>query len=220
MSGGDHVSIARDVFNLSAQTYVDLVGTELGPATEGPIDRSLLEAFVELVGRRDGTSVADVGCGPGRVAALLARRGLDVIGVDVSEALLGIARNAHPSIDFRLGQLDALPIESGALAGVVCWYSIIFTPLERLSASFVELARVLIPGGCLLLAFQSGGAPLHRKGALGSHLSLTSYRHGVQEVADRLDDAGFDVYATVLRAPELAHETTSQGFVMATRRAG
>jgi ubiquinone/menaquinone biosynthesis C-methylase UbiE len=220
VSSADYIATARDVFNLSAQTYVDFVGTELSPATEGPIDCSLLEAFVELLGRQDVKLVADLGCGPGRVAKFLASRGLDVIGVDVSEALLSIARTAHPSIDFRLGQLDALPIEAGVLAGAVCWYSIIFTPLERLGESFVELARVLIPGGFVLLAFQSVGTPVHRQGALGTHLSLTSYRHGVQEVADRLTDAGLEIYATVLRAPDLRHETTSQGFVIAARPPG
>lgn len=220
MSSADHVTTARDVFNLSAQTYADFVGTELSPATEGPIDRSLLEAFVELIGRQDVKLVADVGCGPGRLAGFLARRGLDVIGVDVSEALLSIARTAHPSIDFRLGQLDALPIEGGVLAGAVCWYSIIFTPLEQLGDSFVELARVLIPGGYLLVAFQSGGAPVHRQGAFGTHLSLTSYRHSVQEVADGLIDAGFEIYATVLRAPDLEHESSSQGFVIAVTPPG
>jgi ubiquinone/menaquinone biosynthesis C-methylase UbiE len=220
VTSADHVATARDVFNLSAQTYVDFVGTELSPATEGPIDRSLLEAFAELVGRQVVKLVADIGCGPGRVAEFLASRGLEVIGVDVSDALLSIARAAHPSIDFRLGQLDALPIKAGVLAGAVCWYSIIFTPLERLGESFVELARVLIPGGFVLLAFQSEGEPVHRQGALGTHLSLTSYRHGVQEVAVHLKEAGFDVYATVLRAPELEHETTSQGFVIAARPPG
>jgi len=211
---------ARDVYNLSAQTYVEFVGTELSPATEGPIDRSLLEALVELIGRRDGKLVADVGCGPGRVAEFLASRGLDVIGVDVSEAQLSIARTAHPSIEFRLGQLDALPIEPGVLAGAVCWYSIIYTPLERLGEAFVELARVLIPGGFLLLAFQAEGEPIHRQGAFGTHLSLTSYRHSVQEVAVRLKDAGFEIYATVLRAPDLENETTSQGFVIAGNSPG
>ena len=44
----------------------------------------------------------------------------------------------------------------------------------------------------------------------------TSYRHSVQEVAGRLEDTGFKIYTTVLRAPELQDETTSQGFVIAS----
>jgi hypothetical protein len=98
----------------------------------------------------------------------------------------------------------------------VCWYSIIYTPPDRLAEAFGELARVLIPGGYVLLAFQAEGEPVHRADAQGTHLPLTSYRHSLQEVAGYLEDTGFKIYATVLRAPELEDETTSQGFVIAS----
>jgi len=216
VSSGDHVATARDVYDLAAQSYVDFAGTVLSLATEGPVDRSLLAAFVELVERHDDRRVADVGCGPGRAAAFLADRGLDVIGVDVSRALLGVARAAHPHIEFREGQLNALPFESTTLAGVVSWYSIIHTPPDRLSESFVELARVLVPGGYVLLAFQAEGEPVHRDDAFGTHLPLTSYRHSLQVVVDCLEGASFTIYATVLRAPDLDTESSSQGFVIAS----
>ena len=216
MSSEDHVAAARDVYDIAARTYVQYVGTDISSAAECPIDRSLLVAFIEMIKRRAISRVADVGCGPGRVAAFMADHGLDVIGVDVSQAMLGIARTAHPHIVFEEGRLDALPIEPGVLAGAVCWYSIIYTPPDRLGESFDELARVLMPGGYLLLAFQAEGEPLHREDAFGTHLPLTSYRHSLKEVAGCLDDRGFKISTTVLRAPELQHETTSQGFVIAT----
>jgi ubiquinone/menaquinone biosynthesis C-methylase UbiE len=147
----------------------------------------------------------------------MAERGLDVVGVDVSQAMLAVARTAHPLIEFEKGQLDDLPIETGALAGAVCWYSIIYTPPDRLAEAFVELSRVLKPGGYLLLAFQAEGEPVHRTDAHGTQLPLISYRHSVKQVADRLENAGFQLHSTILRAPELEHETTSQGFVIARR---
>ena len=215
MSGEDHVATARAVYDKAAPRYVQFVGTEISSATEGPVDRALLVAFIELIKRQTVVRVADVGCGPGRVAAFMAERGLDVVGVDVSQAMLAVARTAHPHIKFEEGQLDALPIKTGSLAGAVCWYSIIYTPPDRLAEAFRELTRVLIPGGYLLLAFQAEGDPVHRADAQGTHLPLTSYRHSVQEVADCLEDTGFQIYTTVLRSPELEDETTSQGFVIA-----
>lgn len=218
MSGEDHVLAARDVFDAGAETYVQFVGTEINSATEHPIDRSLLVGFVDLIRRRSIARVADVGCGTGRVAAFMADHGLHVVGVDPSQAMLAVARTAHPGIPFEEGQLDALPIETGALAGAVCWYSIIYTPRHRLNGAFEELARVLRPGGVLLLAFQTEGMQVHREDAYGTCLPLTSYRHEVREVADRLENTGFKICTTTLRAPELDHETTSQGFVIATSR--
>ncbi len=218
MSDEDHVATARAVYDRSSARYVQFVGTEINSATEGPIDRSLLLAFIELIKRQAVIRVADVGCGPGRAAALMAEHGLDVVGVDVSQAMLAVARAAHPHISFEEGQLNELPIETGVLAGAVCWYSIIYTPEDRLAEAFGELARVLMPGGYLLLAFQAEGEPVQRADAQGTRLPLTSYRHSMQGVAGCLGDAGFKIHTTVLRAPELEHETTSQGFVIARSR--
>jgi ubiquinone/menaquinone biosynthesis C-methylase UbiE len=216
MAGEDHVATARAVYDMTAPTYVQFVGTEISSATEGPIDQSMLVAFVELVKRQSIDRVADIGCGPGRAAAFMAERGLDVVGVDISQAMLSVARSAHPHITFEEGQLNALPFEKGVLAGAVCWYSIIYTPPERLAEAFGELARVLMPGGYLLLAFQAEDEPVHRTNAHGTHLPLTSYRHGVQEVAQLLEDMGFKICTTVLRAPDLENETAFQGFVIAS----
>jgi SAM-dependent methyltransferase len=216
VSRDDHVAAARAVYEASAERDVGLVGTEISAATEGPVDRSLLMAFVELVATSRGARVADIGCGPGRVAAYLAANGLDVIGIDVSPAMLAEARRAHPNIEFEEGRLDDLPITAGALAGAVCWYSIIYTPPERLHEAFAELRRVLEPAGHLLVAFQAGdGGPTHRTDAHGTGLALTVYRHRLRDLTRRLERARFVVHATAERAPELDHESTPQGFVIA-----
>ena len=73
MPRDDHVTSARAVYDVSAKRYIEFVGTELSPAIEGPVDRSLLLAFVERVATGLGGKVADVGmrarsggCLPGR----------------------------------------------------------------------------------------------------------------------------------------------------------
>ena len=216
MSEHRHVAEARAVYEASADTYVQFVGTEISAATEAPVDRSLLRAFVDLVKAGASTRVADVGCGPGRVAAFLVTHHLEVIGLDPSPAMLAAARMAHPDIQFEGGQLDDLPIPAASLGGVVCWYSIIYTPPEYLGDAFPELARVLRPGGYLLLAFQAGGGEsVLRTDVHGTALSLTSYRHRLGDVTDRLEEAGLSVRATALREPEFDHETTPQAFVIA-----
>jgi ubiquinone/menaquinone biosynthesis C-methylase UbiE len=214
----DHVESARAVYDAAASRYVQFVGTEISPATEAALDRSLLLAFIDLIHGAPAGEVADVGCGPGRVAAFLSERGVDVVGVDVSEGMIAAARSAHPQIPFEEGDLSSLPFGTEVLAGVVCWYSIIYTPPNRLGEAFVELARVLMPGGYVLLGFHAGsGEPVYRADAHGTHLSLTSYLHNPQEVVALLEEAHFMTYATVVRAPELEHETTPQGFVFGRR---
>jgi len=67
-----------------------------------PLDRGLLAAFVELAGT--GT-IADVGCGPGHVTRLLAQRHPDVIGVDISRAMIAVAREHAPELAFEVGSM-------------------------------------------------------------------------------------------------------------------
>lgn len=216
MPQDDHVAEARAVYEASAEMYVEFVGTEISAATEAAVDRSLLRAFVELVNAGTSKRVADVGCGPGRAAAFLARHDLEVVGLDPSPAMLAVARVAYPEITFEEGQLDSLPLPTAALAGVVCWYSIIYTPANSLGDAFAELARVLVPGGHLLLAFQAGGGEsVLRTDAHGTGLPLTSIRHDLGDVTDRLEVAGLSVRTTTLREPEFDHETTPQAFVIA-----
>jgi ubiquinone/menaquinone biosynthesis C-methylase UbiE len=213
----EHVSSARVVYDATAVLYARLVGTELSSAFEGAVDRALLAAFAEVLGDTPGT-VADVGCGPGRVAAFLAARGLDVVGVDISRAMLAVARDAHPGLRFDEGQLAALPFADRSLRGVVAWYSIIHTPAEHLEDVFSEFARVLSDGGDLLLAFQAGsGEVVQRVDAYGTGSSLISFRHSVDAVVRILIAAGLEVRAQALREPEMNHESTRQAFVLARR---
>jgi SAM-dependent methyltransferase len=214
----DHVEAARAFYDASAERYVQFIGIEISSATEGPIDQSLLVAFIELIKRNGHTRVADVGCGPGRVAAFVAASGLDVVGVDVSPEMLEVARIAHPEIRFEDGRLDKLPFGNGTLGGAISWYSIIYTPRQYFKKAFAELARVLDAGGYLLVAFQAGSGETVQQGkTLGTRASITAYRHKVDDVTRSLGDVGLQVYATAIREPELEHESSSQAFVIARR---
>ena len=211
-----HVETARAVYDASAEEYVKFVGVEISAATEGPVDRSLLAAIIELVATAPPGRIADVGCGPGRVAALFASHGFDVLGIDVSAAMLDVARSAHPTIVFEEGQLTALPVADATLAGAVYWYSIIYTPPERFDEVWVELTRALLPGGYVLLAFQAGyGEPVHRADAFGTQLPLTTYLHDPDHVIRTLTKAGLQLHARAIREPELAHESSPQAFIIA-----
>jgi ubiquinone/menaquinone biosynthesis C-methylase UbiE len=211
----DHALAARAVYDLTAEQYARSVGIEVSAAFEGPVDRAFLAAFVEFVGPTAGL-VADVGCGPGRVAAWLTAHGLDVVGVDVSHAMVTVARRAHPDIGFEEGRLSALPLADGSLVGAVCWYSIIHTPPEHLREVFSELQRVLSNSGHLLVAFQAGDSKaVHRSDAYGTGRSLTHFRHSPEHVARSLLEAGLTPHAQAVRDPEFDHESTPQAFIIA-----
>ncbi|SDD49362.1 Methyltransferase domain-containing protein [Geodermatophilus telluris] len=141
--GTDLPARTRAAYDAVAHDYADLPRDELAGK---PLDRALLAVLAEQVQRRGGGPVGDLGCGTGRVAAHLAGLGLDVVGVDLSPAMLRVARRDSPGLPLAVGTLAALPLADGVLAGALAWYSVIHTPPALLSGVCAELRRVLAGG--------------------------------------------------------------------------
>ncbi|MFI0039739.1 class I SAM-dependent methyltransferase [Streptomyces mutabilis] len=187
----------RTFYDTIAEDYAGL-HRAMGAGT--PLDRALMGAFAELVGPEG--EVADLGCGPGRVTAHLASLGLRVFGLDLSPAMLAIARREHPDLRFEQGSMLELDLPDGALAGAVSWYSSIHTPWERLPDLFAEVRRVLAPGGHFLLAFQVGDEPMHLDRPFGHPVALHFERRRPEPVAELLERAGFTVLSRTVRVQE------------------
>ena len=111
------------------------------------LDEPIITQWVE--GRRAGDAL-DAACGTGRFAGLLAARGHTVVGVDGSPDMLDHARLRVPGADFRLGSLDALPVAEASADIVACGLALVHVP--DLAPVFAEFARVLRPGGDLLIS--------------------------------------------------------------------
>lgn len=93
-----------------------------------------------------GSRVLDLGCGTGKLGALLARRGCEVVGVDVSSEMLSRARRGSGSGGqrFVLASAFHLPFPHAAFQGAASGF--VLRNLRDLPAAFAELARVLAPG--------------------------------------------------------------------------
>src|SRR4051794_14181881 len=85
----------------------------------GPITTRLVGPLLDAAEVDRGARVLDVASGPGYVAAAAAERGAFVIGVDIAEGMLSLARRRHPQLDFRFGDAEALPFDDGSLDAVV-----------------------------------------------------------------------------------------------------
>lgn len=220
-SAGQALTVPMGADERATQQAFDAVAADYAAllpdlSVEAPLDRAVLGAFVEMVRQAGDGVVADVGCGTGRVAAHLAEQGLRVVGFDVSPRMVALARGAHR--DVAVAHVRELPVRSGALGGVLAWYSLINLGVERLVDAVHELARVTRPGAPVLLAFQSGeGERVDRTTAYGRAVPMTYVRHRVEVVEQALTEAQLAVHATVRRRAALAHETTPQAFVLAVR---
>ncbi|MEU3562700.1 class I SAM-dependent methyltransferase [Kitasatospora sp. NPDC006786] len=96
-----------------------------------------------------GTAL-DAACGTGRQTGALVSRGHRTIGVDQSPEMLARARERAPEADYRLGHLEKLPLDDDSVDLAVC--SLAMTHLPDLAAGVSELARVVRPGGRILVS--------------------------------------------------------------------
>jgi SAM-dependent methyltransferase len=214
-----HLGAARRSYDSVADRYSAEIGGELAGK---PLDRALLESFAELCA--DGP-VADIGAGPGHVGGYLASRGARVVALDLSEAMC-----RHARVDHRLpaaaGDLTRLPIASGSLAGVVCFYALIHLDSAGRPAAYREIARVTRPGGHALIAFHTSDTDV----ASGDAKQLTEWwghqveltfrflRPGDEARAAHL--AGLDLVAHLDRQPHHAHEHPSRRSYLLLRNQG
>lgn len=207
--GCGSVSIESPDFLTATRTSYDAIAPAFSERftaaglDDRPLDRMLIAAFAELVRATGSAPVADLGSGPGHVTALLHSLGLPVFGVDISPRMVELARRAYPDLRFHVGSMTSLDLPDGTLGGIAALYSIIHVPDDRLPETFAEFHRVLVPGGHVLLAFQSGdkGGHLHLKERFGQEISLDYYWRTPESVADHLTEAGLQPHARVLREP-------------------
>ncbi|MDH3706919.1 MAG: class I SAM-dependent methyltransferase [Acidimicrobiia bacterium] len=92
----------------------------------------------------------DAACGTGRHAGFLAELGHDTIGVDATAGMLDVARSNHPDVDFRSGRLEALPVDDASVDVVTSALAVCHAP--ELGPVFAEFARVLAPGGSVIVS--------------------------------------------------------------------
>ncbi|MFG2331131.1 class I SAM-dependent methyltransferase [Streptomyces sp. NPDC048604] len=181
-----------------------------------PLALAMLDAFAALVRAAGGGPVVEVGSGPGEVTALLHARGLDVHGIDLSPAMVALARRDHPQVRFEEGSMTALDLGDGALRGLVAWYSLIHIAPEAVADVLAGFHRVLAPGGLLLLAFQVGDEPQRHTEGFGHEIALDFHRLRPERVERQLADAGFLVQARMEREAS-GTEPTPQAYVLARR---
>jgi ubiquinone/menaquinone biosynthesis C-methylase UbiE len=155
------------------------------------------------------------------VTAHLASLGLDVSGIDLSPGMVEVARRAYPSLPFSVGSMLALEPADGSVAGLVAYYSIVNIPRPELPRVFAEFARVLVPGGLLLMVFQVGDEVRHGTEWLGHPVDLHVYRNQPDVVAGLLAEAGLAVRMTTVRQPEDdGVEVGPRAYLLARRLSG
>ena len=212
MSAGPEHPLVRAGYDAVAEEYLGRFRHELD---HKPLDRALLGLLVEEV--PGGAPVADLGCGPGHVAGWLAATGARAVGIDLSPAMAALGRRSYPDVEFRCGDLLALPAGDGEFGALLAFYSIIHLRPEELGAAFAEMRRVVAPSGPVLVSFHVGTEQRHLSDWFGHEVDLDFQFFEVPAVTHALEAAGLAVEAVVERRHYPEEVDTIRGYVLSRR---
>ena len=173
-------------------------------------------AFRALAGLLDDEwAVADLGCGTGAMAAILAPHVQRVIGIDASDEMLDAARERNgktSNIEWRKGTLEALPISDASVDAAT--FMLVLHHLPSPAVALAEAGRILKPGGRVLIVDM---AP-HEKEEYRQQMGHVWLGFSEEQMKKMLTTAGF----THVKVHALPPATTAKGPALfaATARKG
>ena len=161
----------------------------------------------DAAGVSRGRRVLDVACGTGILARTVADRlgASAVVGVDVNEAMLTVARRVRPDLDWRRGDASDLPFDDASFDVALCQMALMF--FAGRVAALREMARVTVPGGTVAVLVPNG---LDAQAAYGPFVEVAVRHAGAEarsllgsyfscgeqaELEDLFQRAGLDVIA-------------------------
>ncbi|PPK65676.1 class I SAM-dependent methyltransferase [Actinokineospora auranticolor] len=197
MRTDDWLANTRESYDTVVASYADQMR---GAIAKDRYLSAALSLFAESV---DGGPVADVGCGSGHVTAHLAALGVTAFGVDLSPEMVAQARREYPDLRFEVGSMTDLDLPDASVSGVLAWWTLIHIPDAEIPGVLAHFHRVLRPGGRLQVGFHTGDeSHLKTQGYGGHPMNVHVHRRPPERVAAWLREAGFEIEAHLLIAPD------------------
>jgi SAM-dependent methyltransferase len=175
--------------------------TAWGARVEGDPRDHFLAEFIDLLPA--GGSVLDLGCGSGVPSTRRLAERFRVVGADISDVQIGLARENVPTATFIRADLLDLAFPDGTFDGIVAFYSISHLPREEHPQLFSRIKRWLRPAGMFLTSLGAGDISGWTGEWLGVPMFFSS--HDAETNRRVLAEAGLEIVhaeAVTMREPE------------------
>ncbi|HTF03766.1 MAG TPA: class I SAM-dependent methyltransferase [Bacteroidia bacterium] len=112
-------------------------------------DHYLLGRMIHFLDTKPGGVYLDIGCGTGNYTIAFSNRGVKLIGIDPSEAMLSIARSRSADVEWKNGKAESIPLADNSVDGIL---AVLTTHhWTNQNKGYAELGRVLKPGGTIVI---------------------------------------------------------------------
>lgn len=192
-------------YDLVASTYQETFDDEL---SKKKFDRDLLDKIASSLSKENGL-ILDIGCGSaGHIGRYLFNKDLNVCGIDISPKSIELAHKINPAMSFKVMNMLQLEFQTATVQAILAFYSIIHIPKIELINLFNEFARVLQPGGLLVLAVHEGFTEQVVEEMLGYKTTLFVDFFSEKELINYLTHTNFSIEYSHVRTPyEFEHQT-------------
>lgn len=135
--------------------WYDANASDYASKTDHFVRTEIIGQFLTLL-PSTSAKVLDAGCGVGKTTRTLAEKGLDLIGVDISEGLLKEAKKRAPSLTFIKGDMRSLGFPDNKFDGIFAQASLVhLESLDDVSKTLMEFNRVLTTQGVLFFSVKA-----------------------------------------------------------------
>lgn len=179
----DKKKVVREGYNKVAEKYLAARHPDLE-------EMKILHEFRSMI--KDGGKVLDVGCGGGLPFTQYLSNYFDVIGIDISEKQIELAKKNVPKAQFYVKDMTELDFPEATFDGIIAYYSIIHVPREEQHDLFVNLHRMLKPNGFAMFSLHSTDDPEYIN---EEYFGATMYWSGYDAETNlkMLADNGFEI---------------------------
>lgn len=211
----------RTSYDMVAERYANELA---GDMLARPIERGMYLAFAEMAHTVGKGPVGDIGCGPGHISQHLSTLGHEMVGIDISPAMIQLARARFPQGQFWVGSMQQLPFPTSAWIGAISIWATLHSDATARAETFRELARCVRRDGYLLHSFfisapdQPPGSVYRMEKWFDYTVSLPTYFVDIRVATAELAKAGFTVQASLIREPLVSTELPARRCYLLAQR--
>ena len=174
-----------------------------------------LQEFIDML--PNNAQVLDVGCAAGRDSAILQNAGFRVMGIDLSERFLELARERIHGVEFQYMDARRLSFEQETFNGI--WTHAVLLNLDRSEILGVLQGfwKIMKPGGICFVGVKAGEGKKFIGEALVDNMKRRETYFGKSEMEELLNDAGFKIERSCIYGDMLGRPTTKWVYIFAKK---